>query len=321
MRQLNLGISAEPPCPRPRSVSPKRPFAPRQLGLFAAPAAASVHAEVEDAHLSDIERRIDTRTQDMSYYPPSKRQASEPKGDVSKPSEQTPWETAQATIQGQVRIEQFLRQFLGPRVMVQLTQNRSTMISFSVKKGVRYVRLHAIFAQAPDHILGAITEFVSTKTPGPKTVWLIDKWIEAHRGYVKKQGRKPQVLPQGEVHDLQQIFDRINRQYFKERVKARITWSRAARGQKRSSIRMGSFSEHEKLIRIHPALDQKFVPEYFVASVVFHEMLHELHGVYESSDGTRRVHTPAFRRDEARFAEYAEARAWEAKNLRRLLRY
>ncbi len=222
---------------------------------------------------------------------------------------------------GQARIEQLLRQLLGPRVMVQLTQNRSTMISYSVKRGVRYVRLHALFAQAPDHILGAVARFVSTKQPDPKTVWLIDQWIEIHRPYVKRQGRKPRVLPKGEVHDLQDIFDGLNQQYFSGRVQSRITWSTAARKQKRMSIRMGSYSEHEQLIRIHPALDQTFVPEFFVASVVFHEMLHELHGVAETADGTRRVHTPAFRQDEARFEAYAKARAWEAKHLRRLLRY
>jgi hypothetical protein len=218
-------------------------------------------------------------------------------------------------------VEGFLRKLLGPKVLVQLTENRSTMISCSVKRGVVYVRLHAIFADAPEHVLGAVARFVGEKKPDAKTAWLIDQWIETHRHLVKRPRVSRPVLPRGEVHDLQKIFDELNAEYFRGRVDARITWSVAARKQKRSSIRLGSYSEEERLIRIHPALDQGFVPEFFVASVVFHEMLHQLHGAHEGADGSRRVHTPAFRRDEARFVDFERARRWEAANIRRLLRY
>jgi hypothetical protein len=86
-------------------------------------------------------------------------------------------------------------------------------------------------------------------------------------------------------------------------------------------MRLGSYNESENVIRMHPALDQAFVPRYFVASVVFHEMLHEMHGAEEISEGRRAVHTPAFLADEQRFRDYARARAWENKHIKRLLRY
>ncbi len=89
---------------------------------------------------------------------------------------------------------------------------------------------------------------------------------------------------------------------------------------RRHSIRMGSYCDEQGLIQIHPALDQPFVPEYFVGSVVFHEMLHELHGV-EEKDGRRCVHTPAFQKDERRFHEFERAAKWEQKHLSKLLRY
>lgn len=243
-----------------------------------------------------------------------------PSGPSGAPAERA-LSPARATIRRQVRVERFLRGLIGPRLLVQLTENRSTMVSFSVKRGVIYLRLHAIFGEAPEHILEAIAAFIRERPPSPKVSWLIDQWIEAHRPLVKNPERGPRALPRGEVHDLQEIFERLNREYFQGRVSARITWSVAARGQKRSSIRMGSYAEDERLIRIHPALDQAFVPEYFVASVVFHEMLHELHGAHQTADGQRRVHTAAFRRDEAKFRDFALARAWEARNLHRLLRY
>ena len=231
-----------------------------------------------------------------------------------------PKQRPRLSVPGQVRVENFLRRVLGPKILVALTDNRTTMISYSVRRGVTYLRLHAIFADAPEPVLTAIARFVKAPRPGPETEHIIDQWIETHRHLVRRSDRSVRMLPRGEVHNLQKILSRLNLEYFDGCVTARITWSVAARGRKRASIRMGSYSPDEGLIRIHPALDQDYVPEYFVASVVFHEMLHELHGA-SPEDGHRRVHTPAFRRDEARFRDYGRARTWETRNLHRLLRY
>ena len=250
-------------------------------------------------------------------FTPGAQEPGEGASEAERPTVAAP----RPTIRGQVRVERVLRDLLGPKVMVTLTENRSTMLSYAVKRGVTYVRLHALFAEAPPHVLQAVATFASGHGACPRSGWIIDHWIEAHRPVIKNPARGPRIQPRGEVHDLLAIYDRLNAEYFRGRVDARITWSQAARKRRRSTIRMGSYSEDERLIRIHPALDQPFVPEFFVASVVFHEMLHQLHGASEGADGSRRVHTPAFRRDEAKFRDYARARAWEARNIRRLLRY
>ena len=90
---------------------------------------------------------------------------------------------------------------------------------------------------------------------------------------------------------------------------------------RRRSIRFGSYSAQENVIRIHPLLDQDFVPQYFIRYIVFHEMLHAFLGAHESSSGRRRVHTREFRRRERAYPDYARAVEWESKesNLRRLL--
>ena len=226
------------------------------------------------------------------------------------------------SVRDQERAERALRDRLGPKVMVQLTQNRKTMVSFRRRRGVLYVRLHALFAHAPDRVFDAIAEFLSHPEPPEAATQLMDAFLERHRDLVE-QNRVEQLTPQpeGRYHDLERLRDALNATYFGHRVTARITWTRAARGQRRATMRLGSYSEQEDLIRIHPALDQAFVPEYFVASVVFHEMLHALHGAEELEDGRRSVHSPAFLEDERRFGEYAEARRWEREHIRRLLRY
>ncbi|MEQ8274187.1 MAG: hypothetical protein RMA76_05625 [Deltaproteobacteria bacterium] len=226
------------------------------------------------------------------------------------------------TLRGKVRIEQVARRVLGPRVIVTLTKNRSTMISCRSKKGVVYLRIHAIFAEAPEDVLVAAVHYVTGNRTSPRDEAKIDAYIEKHREVVKRPAKEAILQPHGEVHDLEAMYDDMNARYFDGRITARITWSRALKNQKRRSMRLGSYCDETKIIRIHPALDQAFVPAYFVASVVFHEMLHEVHGAPEHPEsGRREVHTPAFLADERKFADYERARKWEAKHLSRLLRY
>ena len=102
-------------------------------------------------------------------------------------------------------------------------------------------------------------------------------------------------------------------------IEARITWGpRAKRKPGRTSIKLGSYTVEDELIRVHPVLDAADVPRYYLAWVVYHEMQHEIHDM-PVVDGRRVYHTRAFRQAEAKFEEYAEAVLWERKNLQKLL--
>jgi hypothetical protein len=228
---------------------------------------------------------------------------------------------AEPSIRGQVRVEAILREKLGPKVIVALTDNRSTMISFKERRGVLYVRLHAIFADADSELLSCVASYVRGRA-SKRQARMIDEWIETNRHLIKRPREDdPPLLPLGECYDLQLIFDAINSAYFDNRIGARITWTKALKNQRRTTIRMGSYCDEQRLIRIHPALDQPFVPEYFVASVVFHEMLHEVHGAEKTENGKRCVHTPAFFADERKFEHYEKAKKWELRHIHKLLKY
>jgi len=55
--------------------------------------------------------------------------------------------------------------------------------------------------------------------------------------------------------------------------KVKITWGRFAK--KRShSIRFGSFDRKHNLVRLHPILDNSAVPDFFIYSVLYHEIAH-----------------------------------------------
>lgn len=225
-------------------------------------------------------------------------------------------------IAAEIRLEAELGQRLPVPVLVRVTDNTSTMISFRRRGRALYVRAHRMFGEAPPPVLDALALFVSKDDIPKDSAKLLDEWIDRHRDVLNEaRSDALRIQPFGEAHDLQAMFDRLNAQHFGGKIQATITWTRAAKGQRRTSIHMGTYSDELKLIRIHPALDQAWVPEHFVEFVVFHEMLHQVHGVAGHGEARRAVHTPAFRADEKRFPRYAEARRWEKDNLRRLLRY
>jgi len=81
------------------------------------------------------------------------------------------------------------------------------------------------------------------------------------------------------------------------------------RGQVRRRIRLGSWSEQHRLIRIHPALDSAEVPGFVIAFVVFHEMLHAMLG-FEKQGSRRSVHGAKFRELEVSHPDHDRAEEW-----------
>ena len=130
---------------------------------------------------------------------------------------------------------------------------------------------------------------------------LLGDYIERHQHIIRQQQRRPRQMnlrTAGRYHDLQAIFDRLNVAHFAGGLEARITWGPVtARGKRRRSIKMGSFAVEDRIIRIHPALDQDCVPDYFVAWIVYHEMLHGKHEV-RRENGRRRFHSAEFLAEE-----------------------
>jgi hypothetical protein len=250
--------------------------------------------------------------------------ADRPVAKPAEPSTAPPASTGSVrpSVRGQVRLEQSLRRILDRPVLITLTSNRSTMISFRKRGRAIFIRVHAMFQEASDDVIEAMAAFVSLKEMPKAQAKLLDDWIERYRGgLTEARVQAMKLFPVGEAHDLTESFARLNAEYFDGRIDALITWSRSARKLRRSTIRMGTYSHDLRLIRIHPALDQEFVPPYFVDFVVFHEMLHQVHNTTDGGCERRAVHTPAFRHDEKRFRFYKEARAWERQHLSRLLRY
>jgi hypothetical protein len=209
----------------------------------------------------------------------------------------------------------------GKSLELHVTNNHYSMISVRRKADGYRLRLHRMFVGAEARVMRALARYVVHNDRRASA--FLGEYIEGHQHIIRRQERRPRnftLRTAGRFHDLQAIFNRLNAERFGGALDARITWGAiATRRSRRRSIKMGSYAVEDRIIRIHPALDQDFVPDYFVSWIVFHEMLHGKHEV-RREHGRRRFHTPAFVEEERTFADFPRACAWEKQNLDRLLR-
>lgn len=212
----------------------------------------------------------------------------------------------------------------GLRLNLVLTDNSHTVMSVKHHpiSGIVALRMHRMFLGADPDVVQALATWLK-KPSCRRSGAVIDRFIRNNRHLVRRRtATQRRLRPVGKVYDLRAMYQLVNREYFDGQVDAAITWGRRPTGKKRRSIRFGSYSVEEHLIRIHPYLDRVEVPEFFVRYIVYHEMLHAHLGIEESPTGRRRIHTPEFKRHEQAYPDFARAEAWQAKpaNLRMLLR-
>lgn len=213
-------------------------------------------------------------------------------------------------------LAQALTTRLGMVVDLHVHDNRRRMLSAS-PTGVGFaLRVHHMFLDCEAEVERALAGFLRGQSEARE---VLVRYIRAHRAAIASMSEE-QLRTQGRFHNLEALCQRVVQSVralgYDPPDALRITWGRRGKGSR--SIRFGSYEFGQHLVRIHPALDQSWVPDYFVEYVVFHEVLHSVIAPIE--DKARRViHTPEFLRMEKRFHDYDEAMTWEQQNLRRLL--
>src|SRR5262249_52884673 len=153
-----------------------------------------------------------------------------------------------------------LRLYLPPgkELDLALTNNHYSMISVRRRPDGYRLRMHRMFIGADARVFRALARYVVHNDR--RASQMLGEYIERHQHIIKQQARRPRnvaLRTAGRHHDLQAIFDHLNRDRFAGRLDARITWGPLARlGSRRRSIKMGSFAVEDRIIRIHPALDR-----------------------------------------------------------------
>jgi hypothetical protein len=200
-----------------------------------------------------------------------------------------------------------------------LTDNRSVLLSFRRAKGVVQLRLHRMFLHAPLLVVRALAR--GLRRTNRRADGEVRRFMNDNLHRVRRAPRAlPPIVTSGRFHHILEVYERHTERDFPGKMRVPITWGRGSGRARRGGLTFGSYDPVLSLIRIHPVLDRREVPLYFLESVVYHEMLHHQMGGVPDAAGRTVYHSRAFREAEARYPMHREALHWEKENLPLLLR-
>jgi hypothetical protein len=214
-----------------------------------------------------------------------------------------------------------LSALVGSPMRVALTRNRKRLLSVRRNpRGQRELRIHAALAAASTAEIDVLAAWVLDK-PGSHVAarTLLARYgAEIDRVAALRVQEPTSSHSVGRHHDLLVMLHDLKAQFFPEIPPVYIAWSGRLGPARRR--RLGSWTSRGRLVRIHCLLDSADVPDYFVASVIHHELCHAALEPGRTPTGRRRLHGAEFRRLEAMFPDLAAAQEWERSNVARLLR-
>jgi hypothetical protein len=200
-----------------------------------------------------------------------------------------------------------------PQFQVELYPYANLSHTLRLRNDVARARLSDILLDAPIPVIEAAAailmgQMYRRRVPGELRD-LYREFAMAHstRRHIakvrQKRARRIEHDPCGMAHDLAPMFAALNAEYFDGRLpQPRLGWSkRPWRSQ------FGCFDPSLNQIVMNQRLDHPEVPAYAVELILYHEMLHVKHPLRATACGLQ-AHSPEFRAEEKRFAQYARAR-------------
>lgn len=206
--------------------------------------------------------------------------------------------------------------------------NANQRISIRMKEKARgsvHVRIHWLLIHE-ERIPQAIAQALSGGSfpPGMRdTIDQIRQQADPSQFYPR---RAKKLNSQGKWIHLDRVLESVAR-YLPEDVDLNpvsITWGRHGYSKRsiQRGIKLGSLAPGD-LIRIHPVLDNPWVPTHVMEFVVFHELCHFVAPPLTSKEARRRrdnrVHHRKFRRLERCYPNLQMAEEWLDVNLHKLL--
>ncbi|HUP04682.1 MAG TPA: SprT-like domain-containing protein [Bryobacteraceae bacterium] len=201
-----------------------------------------------------------------------------------------------------------------PRLRVEFCRFANADSFIRLENGSLLVRMSDLLAGAPAPVLEALAHILLGKlyrkpiarAYSHRYRLFLNRHDMRRQAQLVRQirGRKFISGPRGAVHDLEEIFERLNQQFFHGLMgRPQLGWSRGA-----SRAMLGHFDPSHNAIIISRIFDRPEAPAAALEYVMFHEMLHLRYPV-DHSGSRRRVHTKEFREAEKAFPNLKEAKA------------
>jgi hypothetical protein len=200
-----------------------------------------------------------------------------------------------------------------PEMRVDFYPFASINNTIRLREGRLLVRVSDLLEGAPETILGAIAHILLAKLYRKpierEHATRYRRFTSSHditqKAHLLKQqrGRKWINSPQGQIYDLDSIFEDLNTRFFHGLLaRPQLTWS-----QSHARNMLGHYDPAHNAIVVSRVFDRRQVPPFAVEYIVYHEMLHLKHPV--RLRGSRRcVHSAAFQADERLFPQLERAK-------------
>ena len=202
-----------------------------------------------------------------------------------------------------------------PEFRVQFYAFANVNSTIRLRDGIMHVRVSDLLEGAPESIIKAIAHIllakIYRKPIQPLHATRYRRYISSHdmtaKAHLVRQvrGRKRIESASGQVYDLDEVFEGLNRQFFYGLLaRPQMTWSRS---HARNSL--AHYDPAHNAIVVSRVFDDRRVPRYAVEYIVYHEMLHLKHPV-KLRGIRRRVHGPEFQAEEKLFPQLEDAKAF-----------
>lgn len=211
-------------------------------------------------------------------------------------------------------IQKQLENRSGIKLKLKINDNRSTMLSVKWEPDFAKVSLHRMFLNAPQNVMDALACYL--KREDKIIASSVKAFIEdklKNFDYSQQVDHK-KFYSQGNVYNLQQIYNDLNEEYFDNQLNLYITWFGKPNRRCRSRVTFGLYHDPLRLIKVNRLLDSPSFPHYLVAYVIYHEMVHHVCPPYFDANGQHHIHTKEFKEKEALFRHFELAQEWIHKN-------
>jgi hypothetical protein len=187
-----------------------------------------------------------------------------------------------------------------------------------LRQGRVYARVSDILRHAPPKVLYALASILVAKLYRLRASKLHERTYREHttsqsvlddsEATRRRRGYKLTTSPRGEVYDLVEAFDRLNRSYFSGGIeRPLLSWS-----QRKTRRVLGHHDHVHRTIIISRTLDSPRIPRFVLEYVLYLEMLH-IKPPRRVVSGRTVYHSRSFRDDERRFERFDEAMKWLEK--------
>ena len=209
-------------------------------------------------------------------------------------------------------------------VIPRLNRNRQTLVSLRHQKDhTLRLSMHHELLEHPDCI-DDLFRFAQTGGRG-RFPHLQRAMNTVYYGQCVTKEAAPDTIDQdlaglqriGQDYDFYAAFDQIYQLYFADLPKPGFGWQRSPGKRQLRSIRFGAYYSDRKIVYLNPRLQQPWVAEIFVQHIIHHELCH--HRQYQNPVRGETSHSKRFKRWEAAFPGYDQARRWEKAYLKQIL--